>query len=408
MLSRFLSSLLIALRMVRRNKLRAGLTVIGITIGIAAVVTMIALGQGARTSVSNSVSSIGSNALFVFPQSSRPSGARNNAAGSRLSELDCEALPRESTSIRQCAPFMRASAQAVYEGQNTKTSVIGSRLAYFDVRNLGVAKGERWLAESETVNDKVCLIGQTTARDLFGSTDPIGRLIRIGKHTYRVLGVLEAKGNSPFGEDQDQIVIMPITTLRTHVVAARNIDVHGLMLSATSAETTARAQKQATEILRQRHRIGEGDEDDFGVRTQAELQTLQEGIFGALSALLVAIAAVSLVVGGIGVMNIMLVSVTERTREIGIRMAIGAREGDIMVQFLMEAVVLALAGGLVGATLGFGVIAGLSAALGWSMAVDPGSLALAMGVSSAIGIVFGFFPARRAAQLDPVQALQRE
>ena len=408
MLSRFLSSLLIALRMVRRNKLRAGLTVIGITIGIAAVVTMIALGQGARTSVSNSVSSIGSNALFVFPQSSRPSGARNNAAGSRLSELDCEALPRESTSIRQCAPFMRASAQAVYEGQNTKTSVIGSRLAYFDVRNLGVAKGERWLPESETVNDKVCLIGQTTARDLFGSTDPIGRLIRIGKHTYRVLGVLEAKGNSPFGEDQDQIVIMPITTLRTHVVAARNIDVHGLMLSATSAETTARAQKQATEILRQRHRIGEGDEDDFGVRTQAELQTLQEGIFGALSALLVAIAAVSLVVGGIGVMNIMLVSVTERTREIGIRMAIGAREGDIMVQFLMEAVVLALAGGLVGATLGFGVIAVLSAALGWSMAVDPGSLALAMGVSSAIGIVFGFFPARRAAQLDPVQALQRE
>ena len=408
MLSRFLSSLLIALRMVRRNKLRAGLTVIGITIGIAAVVTMIALGQGARTSVSNSVSSIGSNALFVFPQSSRPSGARNNAAGSRLSELDCEALPRESTSIRQCAPFMRASAQAVYEGQNTKTSVIGSRLAYFDVRNLGVAKGERWLPESETVNDKVCLIGQTTARDLFGSTDPIGRLIRIGKHTYRVLGVLEAKGNSPFGEDQDQIVIMPITTLRTHVVAARNIDVHGLMLSATSAETTARAQKQATEILRQRHRIGEGDEDDFGVRTQAELQTLQEGIFGALSALLVAIAAVSLVVGGIGVMNIMLVSVTERTREIGIRMAIGARAGDIMVQFLMEAVVLALAGGLVGATLGFGVIAGLSAALGWSMAVDPGSLALAMGVSSAIGIVFGFFPARRAAQLDPVQALQRE
>ena len=408
MLSRFLSSLLIALRMVRRNKLRAGLTVIGITIGIAAVVTMIALGQGARTSVSNSVSSIGSNALFVFPQSSRPSGARNNAAGSRLSELDCEALPRESTSIRQCAPFMRASAQAVYEGQNTKTSVIGSRLAYFDVRNLGVAKGERWLPESETVNDKVCLIGQTTARDLFGSADPIGRLIRIGKHTYRVLGVLEAKGNSPFGEDQDQIVIMPITTLRTHVVAARNIDVHGLMLSATSAETTARAQKQATEILRQRHRIGEGDEDDFGVRTQAELQTLQEGIFGALSALLVAIAAVSLVVGGIGVMNIMLVSVTERTREIGIRMAIGAREGDIMVQFLMEAVVLALAGGLVGATLGFGVIAGLSAALGWSMAVDPGSLALAMGVSSAIGIVFGFFPARRAAQLDPVQALQRE
>jgi putative ABC transport system permease protein len=408
MLSRFFSSLLIALRMVRRNKLRAGLTVIGITIGIAAVVTMIALGQGARTSVSNSVSSLGANALFIFPQSSRPSGAKSNTGGSRLSEPDCEALVREATSIRICAPFMRASAQAVYEGQNTKTSVIGSRLSYFDVRNLGVARGEKWTPEAESINEKVCLIGQTTARDLFGSLDPIGRQLRIGRHTYRILGVLEAKGNSPFGEDQDQIVLMPITTLRTHIVYARPIDVHGLMVGATTAETVARAQKQATDILRQRHHIGEGDEDDFGVRSQAELQSLQEGIFGALSALLVAIAAVSLVVGGIGVMNIMLVSVTERTREIGIRMAIGAREADIMVQFLMEAIVLALAGGIVGAALGFGVIAGLSAALGWSMAVDPGSLALAMGVSSAIGIVFGFFPARRAARLDPVAALQRE
>ncbi|MFT3767067.1 MAG: ABC transporter permease [Minicystis sp.] len=408
MLSRFFSSLLIALRMVRRNKLRAGLTVIGITIGIAAVVTMIALGQGARASVSNSVSSLGSNALFIFPQSSRPSGARSNNAGSRLNELDCDALPRQASSINLCAPFMRASAQAVYEGQNTKTSIIGSRLSYFEVRNLKVAKGEKWTPESETVNEKVCLIGETTARDLFGSEDPIGRQVRIGKYSYRILGLLEAKGNSPFGEDQDQIVLMPITTLRTHVVAARNIDVHGLMLSATSAETVARAQKQATEILRQRHHIAEGDEDDFGVRTQAELQSLQEGIFGALSALLVAIAAVSLVVGGIGVMNIMLVSVTERTREIGIRMAIGAREADIMVQFLMEAIVLALAGGMVGAALGYGLIAALSAALGWSMRVDPGSLVLAMSVSSAIGIVFGFFPARRAAKLDPVQALQRE
>ena len=408
MLSRFFSSFLIALRMVRRNKLRAGLTIIGITIGIAAVVTMIALGQGARTSVSSSVASLGANVLFIVPQSARASGARNNAAGSRLNELDCEALPRQASSVRMCAPFMRASAQVVYEGQNTKTSVIGSRLAYFDVRNLGVTKGEKWTVESEGINEKVCLIGQTTARDLFGTRDPIGQRIRIGKYAYRILGTLEAKGNSPFGEDQDQIVLMPITTMRTHVVQARPTDVHALMVSATSAETTGRAQKQATEILRQRHRIGEGEDPDFAVRSQAELQSFQEGIFGALSALLVAIAAVSLVVGGIGVMNIMLVSVTERTREIGIRMAIGAREADIMVQFLMEAIVLAVAGGLVGAALGFGLTAALSAALKWSMSVDPGSLVLAMGVSSAIGIVFGFFPARRAAQLDPVAALQRE
>jgi putative ABC transport system permease protein len=405
---RFWASLLIALRMVRRNKLRAGLTVIGITIGIAAVVTMIALGQGARTSVSNSVSSLGANALYVFKQSSHASGAKDNTAGSRLSELDCDALPREATSIRLCAPFMQSSAQAIYEGQNAQTTVIGSRLSYFDVRNLKVEKGDAWTPESEAINEKVCVIGPTTAHELFGTLDPIGRMLRIGRYSFRVLGVLEAKGNSPFGQDQDEIVLMPITTLRTHVLQGRPIDVHGLMLSATSAETTERAMKQATEILRQRHHLNDGDEDDFLVRSQAELQTLQEGIFGALSLLLVAIAAVSLIVGGIGVMNIMLVSVTERTREIGIRMAIGAREADIMMQFLMEAIVLALTGGFIGAAFGYGIIFALSTALDWSMKVDPGSLMLSMGVSSAIGIIFGFFPARRAAQLDPVHALQRE
>jgi putative ABC transport system permease protein len=408
-LYRVLASIWIALRMVQRNKLRAGLTVIGITIGIAAVVTMIALGKGARTSVSASVSSLGSNMLIVFPHSGRSSGAKNNANGSRLSELDCEALVRDSTSIRLAAPFMRAGAQAIYEGQNTKTSVIGSRLSYFEVRNLKVDKGDKWTASSEAVGEKVVLIGKTTAHDLFGTTDPLGRSIRVGKYLYQVIGLLEEKGNSPFGEDQDQIVLMPITTLRTHVLpSTRPGDVQGIMLSATSEETTGRALKQATEILRQRHHIAEGDEDDFDVRTQAELQTLQEGIFGALSALLVAIAAISLLVGGIGVMNIMLVSVTERTREIGIRMAIGAREADILVQFLVEAIALAVAGGLVGTLFGYGAILGLSAALGWSMTLDTGSLVLALGVSSMIGIVFGFFPARRAAKLDPVAALARE
>src|SRR4051794_12602329 len=230
--------------MVQRNKLRAGLTVIGITIGIAAVVTMTALGKGARTSVSASVSSLGSNMLLVFPQSGRSSGAKNNTMGARLSELDGDALVRESTSIRLAAPFMRAGAQAVYEGQNTKTSVIGSRLSYFEVRNLKVVKGEKWTTASESVGEKVVLVGKTTAHDLFGTLDPIGRTIRVGKYPYQVIGLLEEKGNSPFGEDQDQIVLMPITTLRTHVlVSARPGDVHGLMLSATSEETTGRAVK---------------------------------------------------------------------------------------------------------------------------------------------------------------------
>ena len=246
MLYRVFASIWIALRMVQRNKLRAGLTVIGITIGIAAVVTMIALGKGARTSVSASVSSLGSNMLLVFPQSGRSSGAKNNASAGRLTELDGEALVRESTSIRLTAPFMRAGAQAIYEGQNTKTSVIGGRLSYFEVRNLKVVKGEKWTTASESVGEKVVLIGNTTAHDLFGTLDPIGRMIRVGKYPYQVIGLLEEKGNSPFGEDQDQIVLMPITTLRTHVlVSARPGDVQGLMLSATSEETTGRALKQS-------------------------------------------------------------------------------------------------------------------------------------------------------------------
>ncbi len=407
MLYRVLASIWIALRMVQRNKLRAGLTVIGITIGIAAVVTMIALGKGARTSVSASVSSLGSNMLIVFPHSGRSSGAKNNANGSRLSELDCEALVRDSTSIRLAAPFMRAGAQAIYEGQNTKTSVIGSRLSYFEVRNLKVDKGDKWTASSEAVGEKVVLIGKTTAHDLFGTTDPLGRSIRVGKYLYQVIGLLEEKGNSPFGEDQDQIVLMPITTLRTHVLpSTRPGDVQG------SCSAPPRRRPRGAPSSRRRRSFASATTSPRATRTTSTCARRPSSrpckrIFGALSALLVAIAAISLLVGGIGVMNIMLVSVTERTREIGIRMAIGAREADILVQFLVEAIALAVAGGLVGTLFGYGAILGLSAALGWSMTLDTGSLILALGVSSMIGIVFGFFPARRAAKLDPVAALAR-
>jgi len=406
-LSRILPSILIAFRAVLRNKLRAALTILGITIGVAAVVTMTALGKSARESVTSKVQSLGSNALMIFPRSSRSSGVRSST-GSRLSELDCEALVRESTSIHLATPFMRANAQAVYEGSNTKSSAIGVRLPYFEIRNLKVIEGEQWTPAAESINEKVVVIGKTTAHDLFGSQDPIGRSIRIGRYPYRVIGLLEEKGQSPFGEDMDQIILMPITTLRTHILGAKPNDTHGIMLSATSPETTERAKNQATAILMQRHHIKEGDDPDFVVRSQAEFQAMQDSIFGMLSLLLVCIAAISLVVGGIGVMNIMLVSVTERTREIGIRMAIGAREMDILVQFLMEAIVLSIGGGLIGTAIGYAAITGLGYALGWSMKLDPSSLTIALGVSSAIGIVFGFFPARRAAKLDPVQALARE
>jgi putative ABC transport system permease protein len=404
---RLLSAAAISLRAVRRNTLRAALTILGITIGIAAVVTVTALASGARESVNSQISALGSNALIVFARSARASGVRS-ATGSKLSELDSQALVRESTSVRAAAPFLRAGGQVIYESQNATPTIIGTRLSYFEIRSWKVDRGDLWTAPSESISEKVVVIGKQTATDLFGSLDPIGRSVRIGRHTYRVLGVLEEKGQSPFGQSQDEIVLMPITTMRSHVLSTRPFETHAILLSATSADTTDRAKQQTEAILRQRHRIREGEEDDFAVRSQTEFQAMQDAIYGALSALLVSIAAVSLVVGGIGVMNIMLVSVTERTREIGIRMAIGAREADILVQFLLEALVLATLGGIVGSALGYALILGFASALGWPMKLQPASLGVALGVSTVIGLVFGFFPARRAAQMDPVQALGRE
>jgi putative ABC transport system permease protein len=406
-LTRLLSALQIALRAVRRNTLRAALTILGITIGVAAVVTVTALASGARASVNAQISNLGSNSLIIFARSARSSGVRSTT-GSKLSEMDSQALLRESTSIRAAAPFLRAVGQVIYESRNASPTLIGTRISYFEIRSWKVDRGELWSASSENISEKVVVIGSQTATDLFGSLDPVGRNVRLGRYTYRVLGVLEEKGPSPFGQSQDEIVLMPITTMRSHVLATRPGEVHAVLMSATSAETSERAKQQAEAILRQRHRIDDGDEDDFAVRSQAEFQAMQDAIYAALSALLVSIAAVSLVVGGIGVMNIMLVSVTERTREIGVRMAIGARENDILLQFLLEALILATLGGVVGSALGYGAIYGMSQALDWPMKVEPTALAIALGVSTAIGLVFGFFPARRAARLDPVSALGRE
>jgi putative ABC transport system permease protein len=405
---RSLAPVWIALRAVLRNRLRASLTILSITIGIAAVVLMSALIGGASAKIKDQISSIGTNALIIFPQSARASGARTAATGSKLSELDCAALERESTSIRLAVPFLRASVQAVYEGRNAKAEVIGSRLGYLDIGAWKIVRGEAWLPTSESVSEKVVLIGANTAKELFGSSDPVGRLIRIGKYPYRVLGVLGEKGPSPFGQSQDDLVLMPISTMRSHVRATRPNETDAIMMSATSSETTDRAKKQAEEILRQRHNIAEGSENDFLIRSQAELKEIQGKVFGVLTLLLVGVAGVSLLVGGIGVMNIMLVSVTERTREIGIRMAIGAREADILVQFLVESLVLATLGGVVGSLSGYGMIVGISRRFELPMTLDPTMLAIALGTSTMIGLVFGFFPARRAARMDPVQALARE
>ena len=385
------------------------LTVLGILIGVSAVVIVTALGTGARERVSKQIESIGSNFIVVFPQNSNVSGARGAAGtGARLTEDDAKTISREAVSIAKVAPAIRVRGQAIYGDKNWSTSILGSTVDFFEVRNWPIARGEAWTRQDESVKAKVVVIGASVKRNLFGDQDSLGKSIRIGRYVYRVIGELKAKGQGPFGGDQDDIVIMPITGMRARLMRAPPGFVGVLMMSATSADTTERAVQQVDSILRQRHRIAEDREPDFVVRTQKEFQEMQSAIYGLLTVLLIAIAAISLVVGGIGIMNIMLVSVAERTREIGIRMAIGAREHDIRSQFLVEAVVLSLLGGLLGVALGFGGIRGISAALEWPMSMSPVALAVSFVTSALTGIGFGFVPARRASRLDPIVALRHE
>jgi putative ABC transport system permease protein len=399
----------IALRAIRRNALRASLTVLGILIGVAAVVTVTALGAGARDKVASQIQSIGSNFIIVWPERAIASGARSaTGAGPRLSEEDGLAIKREDVSVSSISPVLSTRAQIVFGDKNWSTNALGVTLDYFKVRNWALQRGSLWTESDETFKSKVCLVGTTVEKQLFGGIDPIGKTLRVGRYPYTVLGVLEKKGESPFGDDQDDNIAMPIGSMRARVLHTAPGFAGVLMLSATSAETTDRAVKQADSILRQRHRIEAGAQPDFQIRTLKEFQEIQAKVYDLLTIVLVGVAAISLLVGGIGVMNIMLVSVTERTREIGIRMAIGAREADIRNQFLIEAIVLALLGGIAGAVLGIAAILGLGFALEWPMHMSPVALTIAVATSALTGVIFGFFPAVRASKLDPILALHHE
>ena len=406
-----LRALLAAIRLaflsVIRAKLRAALTVLGILIGIAAVVSITALGSGARASIADKVSSMGANLLTIFSQRTQKSGAKQKAQG-RLTEADGRAILRECASVTAVAPGLYSGGQVVYGDRNASTNLIGTTATYLQIKAFRVERGSVWTELDERSKAKVVVLGATVSEALFGSQDPVGETIRIGIHPFRVVGIFAKKGANPQGSDQDDFLIMPAGAFRSRVRPTSPGRVDQILVSATDARTVQRARRQIEGVLTQRHEIRDLAEPDFVITTQAEAAKSQEQIYAVLSVLLVSVAGVSLFVGGIGVMNIMLVSVTERTREIGIRMAIGASESTILLQFLVESLVLCFLGGVSGTLLGIVLVALASRALEWPMVFPVEALLIAIGTSLAIGLIFGYFPARRAARLDPIDALREE
>jgi putative ABC transport system permease protein len=407
-MSLLLTAIRLAFSAIGRNKMRASLTVLGILIGVAAVVAVTALASGATSLVSGQLAGFAANAIYVHPQTTQQSGARSKTSG-RITEADGRAIAREAVSISGVGFWLDTRGQVIYGDKNVLTSVIGTNLDYFPIRKWEVVKGAAWTESDELFKTKVCVMGRTVADKLFGSgADPVGQTVRIAGFPYRIVGLLGSRGASQFGDDQDDRVMMPSGSFRARIQHTSPGRLNQLIAGATSADTVTRAVKQIGEILRQRHRIPEGGADDFDIETQAQQQETIGGILDDLSIMLSCVAAISLLVGGIGVMNIMLVSVAERTREIGTRMSIGARERDILLQFLVEAIVLSLVGGLIGMCLGSAAVLGLAGALDWPLHPTVGSVILAVGTSGTIGLVFGYLPARRAAKLDPIEALRVE
>jgi putative ABC transport system permease protein len=402
----------IALRALAVNKLRSALTMLGIVIGVGAVIVMIAVGAGAQARVEDQIRALGSNLLLVMPGSTTAGGVRLGfGSASTLTEDDVAAINREIPEAL-AAPALRGAAQVIWGNTNWSTQIYGTTPEYLDVRQWPLAAGRGFEPAEMAAAAKVCLIGATVARQLFGDADPLDQSIRIKRVPFTVIGVLDVKGQSLMGTDQDDLVLVPIKTARSRVLgtasAARNRTVGTIWVKAAEGVDTKEIEAEVRSLLRQRHRIQPGADDDFSLRNLAEVMAAQEASSRVLALLLAAVASVSLLVGGIGIMNIMLVSVTERTREIGLRMAVGARTRDILGQFLVEAVTLSLIGGLAGVALGVGASMLIASLAGWRIVLSPEAVGLAVAFAFVIGVFFGFYPARKAARLNPVEALRFE
>ena len=407
-----LQAIRIALRALRVNKLRSALTMLGIIIGVGAVITMVAVGSGAQARVAEQIQSLGSNLIIALSGSTNAAGVRlGQGSQVTITEDDAAAIAREVSAVQVAAPSSRGNAQVVYGNLNWATQIQGVTPSYFEARDWPVDEGRPVLQEDVDGATKVALLGQTTAQNLFGDADPIGQIIRIKKVPFTVAGLLSRKGQSAWGQDQDDVIFVPLSTAKKKVLGVSQANarsVGSISIKIRPDENMTEAETQIRELLRQRHRLQPAQDDDFWLRNLSEVLQTQEESSKVMTYLLAAIASVSLLVGGIGIMNIMLVSVTERTREIGLRMAVGARARDILTQFLVEAVTLSLIGGIIGIALGVGGSNAINALAEWRTVLAPESILLAFGFSAAIGIFFGFYPARKASRLDPIEALRYE
>ncbi len=404
------TSLRIALNALKANKMRSLLTMLGIIIGVAAVVIMVAIGSGASAKISAQIESVGSNLLIVIPGATTAGGVRmGSGTVSTLTLADSEAIAQNCPSVARVAPVWGGVAQTVYGNQNWSTGVTGTTPSMFAIRDWTLTAGRFFTGQETKAAAKVALLGQTVVNNLFGGADPIGEILRIKKMPMQVIGVLAVKGQSPRGDDQDDAIYVPITTAQkrlfgTHIPGTVRV----IQVQAKDMTVMAKAEKEITDLLDQRHRIVKGVDRDFTVRNLSEILAAAQAAYQTMSLLLGSIALVSLVVGGIGIMNIMLVSVTERTREIGIRMAVGAQESDILTQFLIESLVLSLVGGVIGVILGLTGAEIMAAVSEWPVLISWQALLLAFAFSAMVGIFFGFYPARKAAHLNPIDALRYE
>jgi putative ABC transport system permease protein len=403
---KFLTILKVGLKAIARNKMRSALTALGIIIGVACVIAMVGVGRGSQAAIQSQINALGTNFLMVFPGVATQSGARIFTGESTLTEDDVAAVRAEAPSVAYVSPMSRSSGQIVYGSANWGTQVQGVGVEWPFIRSWNTSQGTFFGDNEVRSATKVAVLGSTVATALFGDKNPIGATIRIKNFPFRVIGVLETKGGSTQGQDQDDTVVAPYTTVMRLLKGRNRIDM--FMASAVSADAVAQAQTEIDALLRQRHRLQPGQDSDFMIRSQQEIAETANETSRTLSILLASAASISLLVGGIGIMNIMLVSVTERTREIGIRMAIGAKGKDILTQFLVEALTLSIAGGLIGIVLGVGASRILAWKAQWNIALPPESILLAFGFSVAIGVFFGFYPARKASRLDPIEALRYE